>query len=103
MEQPHYVWAVSPGLSGMAFYTGDLFPQWRGNLFLGALASSELIRLELDGDKVTHEERLLGALKQRIRDVRQGPDGALYVLTDAVDGKLLKITPASPMNPSGRL
>ena len=96
MEQPHHVWAVSPGLSGMAFYTGDLFPQWRGNLFLGALATSELIRLELDGDKVTHEERLLGALKQRIRDVRQGPDGALYVLTDAVDGKLLKIAPASP-------
>ena len=96
MEQPHHVWAVSPGLSGMAFYTGDLFPQWRGNLFLGALASSELIRLELDGDKVTHEERLLGALKLRVRDVRQGPEGAIYVLTDAVDGKLLKITPASP-------
>lgn len=96
MEQPHHVWAVSPGLSGMAFYTGDLFPQWRGNLFLGALASSELIRLELDGDKVTHEERLFGALKLRIRDVRQGPEGAIYVLTDAVDGKLLKITPTSP-------
>ena len=95
MEQPHHVWAVSPGLSGMAFYTGDLFPQWRGNLFLGALASSELIRLELDGDKVTHEERLLGALQQRIRDVRQGPEGALYVLTDAEDGKLLRITPAA--------
>lgn len=93
MEQPHHVWAVSPGLSGMAFYTGDLFPQWRGDLFLGALASSELIRLELDGDKVTHEERLLGALQQRIRDVRQGPEGALYVLTDAVDGKLLKVLP----------
>ena len=95
MEQPHHVWAVSPGLSGMAFYTGDLFPQWRGNLFLGSLAQSELIRLELDGDKVMHEERLLGALKQRIRDVRQGPEGALYVLTDEVDGKLLRITPAS--------
>ncbi|MET0654418.1 MAG: PQQ-dependent sugar dehydrogenase [Pseudoxanthomonas sp.] len=94
MEQPHHFWPVSPGLSGMAFYTGELLPQWRGNLFLGALASSELIRLELDGDKVVHEERLLGALQQRIRDVRQGPDGALYVLTDAVDGKLLKITPA---------
>ncbi|MDR6840308.1 PQQ-dependent sugar dehydrogenase [Pseudoxanthomonas sacheonensis] len=94
MEQPHHVWAVSPGLSGMAFYTGDLFPQWKGNLFLGSLAQSELIRLELDGDKVMHEERLLGALKQRIRDVRQGPDGALYVLTDEVDGKLLRITPA---------
>ncbi|MET0717197.1 MAG: PQQ-dependent sugar dehydrogenase [Pseudoxanthomonas sp.] len=94
MEQPHHFWPVSPGLSGMAFYTGELLPQWRGNLFLGALASSELIRLELDGDKVVHEERLLGPLQQRIRDVRQGPDGALYVLTDAMDGKLLKITPA---------
>lgn len=95
MEQPHHVWAKSPGLSGMAFYTGDLFPQWRGNLFLGSLAQSELIRLELDGDKVVHEERLLGALQQRVRDVRQGPDGALYVLTDAVDGKLVRIAPVA--------
>jgi glucose/arabinose dehydrogenase len=95
MEPPHHVWAKSPALSGMAFYTGDLFPQWQGNLFLGALASSELIRLELDGDKIVHEERLLGQRQQRIRDVRQGPDGALYVLVDAPDGKLLKITPAT--------
>lgn len=95
MEQPHHVWEKSPGLSGMTFYTGDMFPQWRGNLFLGSLAASELIRLELDGDKVVHEERLLSALQQRIRDVRQGPEGALYVLTDAVDGKLLRITPAA--------
>jgi glucose/arabinose dehydrogenase len=94
MERPHHVWAVSPGLSGMAFYTGDLFPQWKGNLFLGALASSNLIRLELDGDRVVHEERLLVERQQRIRDVRQGPDGALYVLVDAVNGQLLKIAPA---------
>jgi glucose/arabinose dehydrogenase len=80
-------------LSGMAFYTGDLLPQWKGNLFLGGLASSDLIRLELDGDKVVHEERLLKQRQQRIRDVRQGPDGALYVLVDAEDGMLLKITP----------
>ena len=93
MERPHHVWAVSPGLSGMAFYTGGLFPHWKGNLFLGALASSNLIRLELDGDRVVHEERLLVERQQRIRDVRQGPDGALYVLTDAVNGQLLKITP----------
>jgi glucose/arabinose dehydrogenase len=93
MEQPHHVWPVSPGLSGMAFYTGDLLPQWKGNLFLGGLASSDLIRLELDGDKVVHEERLLKQRQQRIRDVRQGPDGALYVLVDAEDGMLLKITP----------
>ena len=93
MEQPHHVWPVSPGLSGMAFYTGDLLPQWKGNLFLGGLASSDLIRLELDGDRVVHEERLLKQRQQRIRDVRQGPEGALYVLVDAEDGMLLKITP----------
>ena len=93
MEPPHHVWPVSPGLSGMAFYTGDLLPLWKGNLFLGGLASSDLIRLELDGDKVVHEERLLKSRGQRIRDVRQGPEGALYVLVDAEDGMLLTITP----------
>ena len=93
MEDPHYVWEKSPAVSGMAFYTGGLFPQWRGNLFLGALAAKQLIRLELDGDKIVHEERLLGERNQRIRDVRQGPDGALYVLVDAPDGKLLRIAP----------
>lgn len=92
MEQPHHVWAVSPGLSGMAFYTGDLLPAWRGNLFLGALATRELIRLELDGDRVVHEERLLGERGERIRDVRQGPDGALYLLVDdPANGKVLRI------------
>lgn len=96
MEQPHHVWPVSPGLSGMAFYTGDLFPNWKGDLFLGALATSELIRLDLDGDKVVGDERLLKARGQRIRDVRQGPDGALYLLTDdARDGKLLRLTPGA--------
>lgn len=77
----------------MAFYTASLLPAWKGNLFLGALAAKTLIRLELDGDQVVHEERLLGTLDHRIRDVRQGPDGALYVLTDAADGKLLRISP----------
>ncbi len=93
MEDPDYVWEKSPAVSGMAFYTGSLFPQWQGNLFLGALVGKALIRLELDGSKVVHEERLLGELGQRIRDVRQGPDGALYVLTDEDDGKLLRISP----------
>lgn len=95
MQDPDYVWEKSPAVSGMTFYTGDLFPQWRDDLFLGALMGRSLIRLELDGDKVTHEERLLGELGQRIRDVRQGPDGALYVLTDDADGKLLRIAPVS--------
>ncbi len=94
MEPPHHAWAKSPGLSGMLFYRGDMFPQWRGNLFLGALAAGELIRLELDGDRVVHEERLLSPLGQRIRDVREGPEGAIYVLTDEEDGKLLRLTPA---------
>lgn len=73
----------------MAFYDADRFKPWQKNLFIGALVS-ELIRLQFDGDKVVHEERLLGELKQRIRDVRQGPDGYLYVLTDEENGSLYK-------------
>jgi glucose/arabinose dehydrogenase len=88
---PHHVWEKSPGVSGMAFYDADRFKPWQQNLFIGALVSQELIRLQFDGDKVVHEERLLGELKQRIRDVRQGPDGYLYVLTDEQDGSLYKI------------
>jgi glucose/arabinose dehydrogenase len=80
----------------MAFYTGGLFPAWRGNLFVGALAGQLLVRLELDGDKVIREERLLRELRERIRDVRQGPDGLLYVLTDEDDGALLRLEPAAP-------
>lgn len=94
MESPHYAWDKSPGLSGMLFYSGKAFPGWRGDLFLGALATSELIRLRLDGDKVVHEERLLRDRGQRIRDVREGPDGAIWLLVDADEGKLLRITPA---------
>ncbi|AZO82764.1 oxidoreductase [Stutzerimonas stutzeri] len=88
---PNHVWEKSPGLSGMAFYDADRFKAWQGNVFIGALVSQELIRLEFDGDKVIHEERLLGALRKRIRDVRQGPDGYLYVLTDEEDGALYKV------------
>ncbi|QJI40316.1 PQQ-dependent sugar dehydrogenase [Pseudomonas sp. ADAK2] len=88
---PHHVWEVSPGISGMAFYDADRFKPWQHNVFIGALVSQELIRLQFDGDKVVHEERLLGELKERIRDVRQGPDGYLYVLTDEEDGALYKV------------
>ncbi|MBK4990459.1 MULTISPECIES: PQQ-dependent sugar dehydrogenase [Pseudomonas] len=91
MVDPHHVWEKSPGVSGMAFYDSPVFTAWDHNLFIGALATEELIRLQLDGDKVVHEERLLGDLKARIRDVRVGPDGYLYVLTDAKDGALLKV------------
>ena len=92
-EPPHHVWKDSPGLSGMAFYTGTLFPQWQGDLFLGALAKKALIRLRLDGDAVVGEQWLLEDRGERIRDVRQGPDGALYLLVDAPQGKLLRVAP----------
>ncbi|PUA47382.1 oxidoreductase [Pseudomonas protegens] len=88
---PHHVWDKSPGISGMAFYDADRFKPWQHNLFIGALAGRELIRLQFDGDRVVHEERLLGDLKARIRDVRQGPDGYLYILTDEDQGGLYKV------------
>jgi glucose/arabinose dehydrogenase len=93
MEQPVYYWDPNIAPSGMIFYTGDLFPQWRGNLFVGGLASTALVRLVVDGERVTGEERLLRDRKQRIRDVNQGPDGAIYLLTDGAKGSLLKIVP----------
>ena len=77
MAQPVTYWDPSISPSGMAFYTGEAFPAWRGNLFVGALSGEVLVRLELDGERVVHEERLLQALGTRIRDVRQGPDGRL--------------------------
>ena len=94
MEQPVHYWVPSIAPSGMAFYSGDLFPAWRGNLFVGALAAQLLVRLELDGDKVVKEERLLRDLRERIRDVRQGPDGALWLVTDSASGRILRLAPA---------
>jgi glucose/arabinose dehydrogenase len=90
-EQPIYWWKVSPALSGMAFYDASRMPRWQHSLFIGALAGQALIRLSVDGDKITHEERLLQQRKERVRDVRQGPDGFVYVLTDEDDGKLLRL------------
>lgn len=90
-EPPHHVWEKSPGFSGMAFYDAGRFPAWQGNLFMGALVDQSLIRLQLDGDQVVHEERLLGRLNARIRDVRVGPDGYLYLLTDSAKGQLLRV------------
>ena len=92
MEQPNWHWVPSIAPSGMTFYTGSLFPAWRGHLFVGALASKILVRLELDGEKITKEERL--DMRERIRDVRQGPDGALWLTTDASAGRILRLTPA---------
>ena len=94
MEQPVWHWTPSIAPSGMAFYTGDLFPAWKGSLFIGALKFEMLSRLELNGEKVVKEERLLQDLRERIRDVRQGPDGALYLLTDNAAGRILRVAPA---------
>lgn len=94
LEQPIWHWTPSIAPSGMAFYTGDLFPAWKGSLFNGALAGTLLSRLELDGDKVVNEERLLKDLHERIRDVRNGPDGALWLLTDNSAGRILRVVPA---------
>ncbi|MBI1405775.1 MAG: PQQ-dependent sugar dehydrogenase [Caulobacter sp.] len=91
MEQPVYYWDPVIAPSGMTFYDGDLFPAWKGSLFIGGLKDRDLVRLTLDGDRVVGEERLLKDIGQRIRDVRVGPDGAVYVLTD--DGRLLKLAP----------
>jgi glucose/arabinose dehydrogenase len=95
MEQPVYYWDPSIAPSGMAFYTGDLIPEWKGSLFVGALRGQALHRLALDGDRVVGEDVLLGDLGQRIRDVRAGPDGALWLLTDDPQGRVLRIAPAS--------
>jgi len=96
MEQPAYYWDPVIGPSGMTFYTGNLFPAWKGNLFVGGHATNDLVRLVIDGDKVTGEERLLKDLQpkpERIRDVRTGPDGALYVVTDNATARILKLIP----------
>jgi aldose sugar dehydrogenase len=78
--------------SGMTFYTGNLFPTWRGSLLIGGLVARGVVRLTLQGQQVTGEERI--TLGQRVRDVRQGPDGAVYVLTDEASGEILRLTPA---------
>ena len=93
MEDPILQWTPSIAPSGMTFYTGDKFPEWKGDLFVGALAMRHLRRLELDGQKITQQEELLKDRNERIRDVRQGPDGYLYILTDEDDGKLYRLEP----------
>ena len=91
-EEPIHYWAPSIAPSGMVFYTGKLFPAWRGNLFVGALAGRQLVRLATGSGEILGEERLLTDTL-RFRDVEQGPDGALYLLTDEDNGKLLKLSP----------
>jgi glucose/arabinose dehydrogenase len=94
MAQPIHYWVPSIAPSGMAFYDGDAFPEWQGDLFVGALRSELLARLELDGERVLEEERLLEDTLGRIRDVEVGPDGYLYLLTDERDGGLYRLEPA---------
>jgi glucose/arabinose dehydrogenase len=94
MEQPVYYWdpVIAPG--GMSFYTGTMFPAWQGSLFIGGLGSQNLVRVTLKGERVVGEERLLQDLqpqRERIRDVNEGPDGALYLLTDSPKGRQLKL------------
>lgn len=94
MEQPLHYWVPSIATSGLAFYTGERFTGWRGNVFVGGLAGMHLARVALDGRRVVETERLLDGLNHRIRDVRDGPDGYLYVLVDAPRAPLLRLEPA---------
>ena len=94
VDAPVWHWTPSIAPSGVTFYTGDLFPGWKGSLINGALKFQLLSRLTLDGDKVVKEERLLQGLHERIRDVREGPDGALYLATDSSSGRILRVAPA---------
>jgi len=93
LDQPVHIWVPSIAPSGMAFYAGRAFPQWQGSLFIGALRSQALVRLTLDGDIVKSEEQLIVGEIGRIRDVRVGPDGLVYLLTDSSDGKLWRLEP----------
>ena len=94
MAQPLHKWVPSIAPSGMAFYSGNKFPKWRGDLFVGALKDQMLVRLKLDGEKVVREERLIKNTIGRIRDVRAGPDGFIYLLTDEPNGVLARVEPA---------
>jgi glucose/arabinose dehydrogenase len=94
ITDPVWHWTPSIAPSGMAFYTGGMFPDWKGSLFNGALKFELVSRLALKGDRAVKEERILQGLNERIRDVRQGPDGALYLLTDNGDGRILRVSPA---------
>ncbi len=90
VEEPIYYWVPSIAPSGMMFYTGNMFPEWKGNLFIGAMAGQHLVRLVLNGERVVSEEQLLADRKERIREVRQAPDGSIYILQGA---SIVRLTP----------
>ena len=92
-KQPEHYWTPSIAPSGLMVYRGALFPQWQGSLFVGALINRDVRRLDLSGQQ-TEEEVLFSELGERIRDVRQGPDGAIYLVTDGPSGRLLRVTPS---------
>jgi glucose/arabinose dehydrogenase len=96
MEQPTHLWVPSIGISGAMFYTGDRFPQWKGNLFVGGMVGQQLARLTMQGPRVTGEETLVPQMG-RIRDVRQSPDGYIYLVTDDRDGKPTPIYRLEPV------
>ena len=95
MEQPVHYWDPSIAPSGLMFYTGNRFPNWKGNAFVGALGHRLLARLELDGERVRSEEQLLEGMSRRIRAVVQGPDGYIYLLTDDANGRIMRLEPIS--------
>jgi glucose/arabinose dehydrogenase len=95
MEQPVYYWDPVIAPSGMIFYTGDRYAGWNGNILIGSMTPGGLVRLEMSGDRVARETRYLGELRERIRDVVQGPDGFVYLLTDNSDGRVLRVVPVS--------
>ena len=96
MEQPVYFWDPVIAPSGMTFYSGDAFPGWKGSILIGGLATKALVRLVLENGRVVREERYLGEVGERIRDVQQGPDGLVYVVTDSPQGQVLRLHPVRP-------
>ena len=96
MEQPVYYWDPVIAASGMVFYTGDSLPGWKGSLFVGSMTPGALVRLVLENGRVVKEERYLGDLRERFRDIQQGPDGFLYAVTDSPNGRVLRIVPVRP-------
>ncbi|MCH8539076.1 MAG: PQQ-dependent sugar dehydrogenase, partial [Alkalimonas sp.] len=93
MAPPLVQWTPSIAPSGMTLYRGNLFPEWTNSLLIGALAARKVVRVTLGNGQAEHQEILFAELNERIRDVRTGPDGAVYLLTDQSDGRVLKITP----------
>jgi glucose/arabinose dehydrogenase len=96
METPVHVWVPSIGISGMLIYTGNRFPEWRGNMFVGGMAGQRLVRLTLDGQRIKNEETLLQDAG-RVRDIRQGPDGLIYVALEDRDGKPTPVVRLEPV------